>query len=574
MKTLCSWSRLAEFKLFPGANAKKESFKMRTLLSLPIRAAQAILCAVLLLVATPQAARTQTAAALPQASDQDCAKIKQDIEQLQQDLASLSVEVQRLTNMLNNINKDISKAQANLKLTTASGLNETLRGELLDSLGSLMNFRSKWEKQIEDDTSLMQAIKDEIADLLNKLAKCAPPSTTEPPNGQTGALTPSGGAPSSPPTQSGVPTTPSGATPVQQTAGQDCATIKQDIQQLQQDLANLSVEVQRLTDMLNNINKDISKAQANLKLTTASGLNQTLRGELLDSLGGLMSFRSKWEKQLEDDTDLMRAIKDEIADLLGKLANCMPPSTTEPAKREPPAEQPAPPPSKPTPSKSQTSMSTTGAGIQFQLRGFGGATVINGNTPSTSGFDGAVLFPLGNRVLVGPTAGFQWVDSSIVKTIGGGPPPSTFIHESVGFKNGNFGGEVVILPFVSAGQTYSAFTLGDLSIGIRGGATVAGSTITQASGFCGNGTPTGGPAGCTTTSTTTTHDTVTGPFVGGYISHSIFSHVGVFVGYDYSRLKITGPSSGSSGASSTLNLHSNSVVAGVVLSFGRHHAAR
>jgi predicted heme/steroid binding protein len=45
--------------------------------------------------------------------------------------------------------------------------------------------------------------------------------------------------------------------------------------------------------------------------------------------------------------------------------------------------------------------------------------------PASAGFDGAVLFPLGNRVLVDPTAGPQWVDSTIIKAIGGGPPPST-----------------------------------------------------------------------------------------------------------------------------------------------------
>ncbi len=199
-------------------------------------------------------------------------------------------------------------------------------------------------------------------------------------------------------------------------------------------------------------------------------------------------------------------------------------------------------------------MNTTGAGIQFQLRGFGGATIINGNTPSTAGFDGAVLFPLGNRVLVGPTAGFQWVDSSIVKTIGGGPPPSTFIHESVGFKTGNFGGRI-------------AFPFGGWQLGIHGGAAVASSAITQATGFCGTGTPTGGPAGCHVTSSTTTHDTVTGPSVGGYISY-MFSplahHVGVFVEYDYHRFKDTQSSA------TVFDLHSSDIVAGIVLSFGRH----
>ncbi len=211
---------------------------------------------------------------------------------------------------------------------------------------------------------------------------------------------------------------------------------------------------------------------------------------------------------------------------------------------------PCPPPATTTP---PATPGTTGMGFtpSFQLRGFGGATVINGNAPSTAGFDGAVLFPLGNRVLVGPMAGFQWVDSSIVKTIGGGPPPSTFINQSVGFKSGNFGGRI-------------AFPFGGWQLGIHGGAAVASSRITQAQGFCGNGTPTGGPAGCTTTSSTTTHDTVVGPFVGGYISHSIFPHVGVFVGYDYHLLKDTKSSV------SVFDLHDSDVVAGLVLSFGRH----
>src|SRR5262249_7821904 len=116
---------------------------------------------------------------------------------------------------------------------------------------------------------------------------------------------------------------------------------------------------------------------------------------------------------------------------------------------------------------------TTGAGIQFQLRGFGGASFINGNTPATAGFDGAVPFPLGNHLLVGPTAGFQWVNSAIVQSVGSASSsPSTFIHTSVGFKNGNFGGAAVV-PF------------GGFVLGIHGGATVANSTVTQAVGFCG-----------------------------------------------------------------------------------------
>ena len=214
-------------------------------------------------------------------------------------------------------------------------------------------------------------------------------------------------------------------------------------------------------------------------------------------------------------------------------------------------------PSNPPP-KNNNPVSMSGFTPAIQLRGFGGASFINGNTPATAGFDGAVLFPLGNRVLVGPTAGFQWVDSSIVKTIGGGPPPSTFINTSVGFKSGNFGGRI-------------AFPFGGWQLGIQGGATVAASTITQATGLCGG---TGGslPPGCTVTSTSTTQDTVVGPLVGAYVSRNIFSRVGVFFEYDYHLLKDTQPNpTNPSGPSVTVfDLHYSDVVAGLVLTFGRH----
>ena len=65
---------------------------------------------------------------------------------------------------------------------------------------------------------------------------------------------------------------------------------------------------------------------------------------------------------------------------------------------------------------------------------------MNGNAPSVAGFDGAVLFPLGNRVLVGPTAEYEWVNSSIVKTIGAGPTQSA----STNANDLNFTGEYTV----------------------------------------------------------------------------------------------------------------------------------
>lgn len=187
----------------------------------------------------------------------------------------------------------------------------------------------------------------------------------------------------------------------------------------------------------------------------------------------------------------------------------------------------------------------------FQLRGFGGPSDINGNTPASAGGDGAVLFPLGNRILVGPTGGFNWINSSIVQTIGSQQAGSTFINTSVGFKQGNFGGQI-------------EFPYKPIDIGIHGGASVVNSSITQQSGFCGLGNATS-PSGCNVTSTTNTSSTGIGSFVGGYISHSIFPHVGIVVGYDYHFLPTISSPSGSSLPS--INVHSNQVVAGITLDF-------
>jgi hypothetical protein len=66
------------------------------------------------------------------------------------------------------------------------------------------------------------------------------------------------------------------------------------------------------------------------------------------------------------------------------------------------------------------------------------------------------------------------------------------------------------------------------------------------------------------TSTTTTNHTFVGPFVGAYISHSIFPPVGVFAGYDYFR-----PAEFKTSVS-TLDLHYSDVVAGFNFTFGRH----
>jgi hypothetical protein len=123
--------------------------------------------------------------------------------------------------------------------------------------------------------------------------------------------------------------------PPQQLPGQDCPQTKQDIEHLQEDLAKLSALMQQRQKDLDQTNTDIAKAPADLKLASAPGLNETVRGEMPDRLARLMDSRSSLEKTLEDEANTSQAIKDEIADLLSKLANCGPPTTTEPPKPQP-----------------------------------------------------------------------------------------------------------------------------------------------------------------------------------------------------------------------------------------------
>lgn len=217
--------------------------------------------------------------------------------------------------------------------------------------------------------------------------------------------------------------------------------------------------------------------------------------------------------------------------------------------------------------------------IQFQLRGFGGAAFINGHTAATAGLDGAVLFPLGNRLLVGPTAGFQWVDSSIVKTVGTRQPGSTFIDTSAWFNQVNLGARAEYRFHYGVngsgyGNPIDKYYRDVWDVGVEAGVTVANSKITQQLGFCGQGNATS-PAGCNVFSTVKTHDTVTSPYVGGYIGHSIFPHVGIFVGYDYHfGLKDTkaNPTNPSGPRVNVFDLHYSTVKAGVLFNIGAPRA--
>jgi hypothetical protein len=446
--------------------------------------------------------RSVSQTAPQQAAEQDCKKIKQDIEQLQQDLAELSADMQRLTELLDTVNQHVAQMQADLKLTTDPRLNETVRGELLDTLAKELALRKQIRQQLEDDASLMQATKDEIAGLLSKLANCGPPSATQPPQQETPNQPQQPPKPSPPSLQTSTNQAPSQTAP-QQAAEEDCKKIKQDIEQLQQDLAELSADMQRLTELLDTVNQHVVQMQADLKLTTDPRLNETVRGELLDTLAKELALRKQIRQQLEDDANLMQAIKDEIADLLNKLANCPPPSTTEPPKQEAPTPQP------PSTTPGTKTVSSAPAPCTFLASLSGGITTA-GNLSTTSAMEGDVGMYCGPGGL-----GLGFVrsgDATVQGTTTGSslPAPATANFHAAEFK-----GSVNVLD------------LGPLSLYAQGGGwaftarTTSTTTIVVTS-------PTGGTM--TETVTTTASRGGVAPFFGGSIQGRLTKYLAAQVG--------------------------------------------
>ena len=150
--------------------------------SVRLAAVAITLAALTFLVASRTLAAQQVGA--PPAAGTDCETIKQDIQQLQDELVRLSMEMEKLNDLLDQADKDLAKAQADLNNYSNSKLAQAVLGEeerqeLLDATAKLLNLRSQLRQQFEGDASKMQAIEDEIADLLNKLANCAPSSSTD-----------------------------------------------------------------------------------------------------------------------------------------------------------------------------------------------------------------------------------------------------------------------------------------------------------------------------------------------------------------------------------------------------------
>ena len=299
-------------------------------------------------------------------------------------------------------------------------------------------------------------------------------------------------------------------TPPQQVASEDCERIKQDIEQLQQELADLSAEMQRETEQLDQLNKAVAQTQADLNVATAhanAGLtNETLRGQLLDTLAHMLGLRKQLKQQLEDDAELIQEIKAEIADLLSKLANCGPPSTTEPPKAETPT--PQPPPSPGTKSVSSTTPSVP-APCTF-LAGLSGGITTSGNLSTASAMEGDVGMYCGPGGL-----GLGFVrsgDATVQGTTTGSSLPAS---ATANFHAAEFKGSVNVLD------------VGPLSMYVQGGgwAFTARSTSTTTIVVT---NPTGGTM--TETVTTTASRGGVAPFFGGSIQGRLTKYLAAQVG--------------------------------------------
>ncbi len=128
---------------------------------------------IVLLAAFPQRAMAQT----PARGDQDCEQLKEDIKTLQEELVS---EVASVTNLQQSFATTDRKLQTfddkfkvylnNTSINPAFGEDE--RAKILEARRQIVLHRSKLKNQLEEAKLTIQALKDTLADLLNKLGDC------------------------------------------------------------------------------------------------------------------------------------------------------------------------------------------------------------------------------------------------------------------------------------------------------------------------------------------------------------------------------------------------------------------
>ena len=173
----------------------------------------------------------------------------------------------------------------------------------------------------------------------------------------------------------------------------------------------------------------------------------------------------------------------------------------------------------------QEPFSLFGTHPTFQLRGHGGAAILDGQSMSAFGFDGAILFPVSKGILLGPLVGYQWIDGTISKMALKGPPRAGFAQLRASVENIYLGARMAV-------------PIDQWEFGLQAGVTIPQMKITKDSGPCRpSSSSINAPMTCVSMDKTIKHLTVAGPFAGVYVSHPIFSKVSVFAEVDYSYLE-------------------------------------
>ena len=289
----------------------------------------------------------------------------------------------------------------------------------------------------------------------------------------------------------------------QQVADQDCEKIKEEIKALQDEIANISAQMLRMQRDLDEINKAIATLQQGVKFFSGPGFSETARGEALDQLAKAMNYRRRVEQDIEDAANHIGELKNLIAHLLDLLANCPPPSTTEPPKQETPTQPPSTPPGTKT-------VSSAPAPCTFLASLSGGITTA-GNLSTTSAMEGDFGMYCGPA---GLGLGFVRSSDATVQgtTTGSSLPPTP---ATANFHAAEFKGSVNVLD------------LGPLSMYVQGGgwAFTARSTSTTTIVVT---SPTGGTM--TEMVTTTTSRGGVAPFFGGSIQGRLTNYLAAQVG--------------------------------------------
>ena len=119
----------------------------------------------------------EQAAAQAQASTQDCEQIKKDISALQDDLLKVGASLnatQKAFEIADRGLQDFDNSPTIKKMLQGKTflLNEDFRGELLENRRQRGLARGRIKSRLEDLKLTVQALKDTIANLLNKLGDC------------------------------------------------------------------------------------------------------------------------------------------------------------------------------------------------------------------------------------------------------------------------------------------------------------------------------------------------------------------------------------------------------------------